>query len=47
MIFDWSMIVLALAIWAWLALNLWLHASHLGGILGKKADAMITGKEGE
>lgn len=45
MIFDWSMIVLALAMWAWLAFNLWLHASYLGRLLGKKAAAMITGKD--
>ena len=47
MIFDWSMIVLALAMWAWLAFNLWLHSSYLGGLLGKKAAAMITGKDSD
>jgi len=45
MFINWSMLVIALAMWSWLAFNLWLHASYLGGLLGKKAAAMITGKD--
>lgn len=47
MIFEWAMLAIALAMWAWLAFNLWLHANYLGGLLGKKAAAMITGKESD
>ena len=45
MILEWAMLVIALALWSWLAFNLWLHASYLGRLLGKKAAAMITGNK--
>jgi len=45
MIIEFVMLVLALSMWAWLAFNLWLHATHYGRLLGKKAAQIITGSK--